>query len=236
MTDSSKYIGDELALFENAHNWKKYYGNIIKPFLKGRVLEVGAGIGATTLHLCDGSQKEWVCLEPDPALGKRIPELINEKKLHPYCEYINGTLDIIPAERKFNAIIYIDVIEHIEDDVTELKNASLHLEKDGYLIILVPAHQFLFSPFDKAIGHHRRYSLDRLRFAVPKKLNIVKALYLDSIGLTASFANKLFLKQNYPTLKQILFWDRSMVKISRLIDPLLFHRMGKSCLLIAQKT
>ena len=54
MTESFKYQGDELELFQHAKNWKKYFSRQIKPFIKGNVLEVGAGIGATTLLLNDG--------------------------------------------------------------------------------------------------------------------------------------------------------------------------------------
>jgi hypothetical protein len=63
----------------------------------------------------------------------------------------------------------------------------------------------------------------------------VKSIYLDSVGLLASSANKLLLKQSYPTLKQVLFWDRTMVPMSKLFDKITFHQLGKSVLLIAQK-
>ena len=58
------YIGNEHELFDKAINWKGYYGNKIKPYLLGNVMEVGAGIGATTKSLCNGNHKKWVCLEP----------------------------------------------------------------------------------------------------------------------------------------------------------------------------
>ena len=60
--NTEHYIGNELELFDKAKNWKRYYGTLIQPFLTGDVMEVGAGIGATTRSLCNGSQKKWVCL------------------------------------------------------------------------------------------------------------------------------------------------------------------------------
>ncbi|HEX7670077.1 MAG TPA: hypothetical protein VF395_10860, partial [Polyangiaceae bacterium] len=69
---SFAYVGTELDVFALAENWKRYYGSFLAPFLSGDVLEVGAGLGATTRALCDGSARRWTCLEPDPELARRI--------------------------------------------------------------------------------------------------------------------------------------------------------------------
>jgi hypothetical protein len=60
-------------------------------------------------------------------------------------------------------------------------------------------------------------------------------IYLDSVGLLASLANKMFLKQSQPTLKQIKLWDNLMVPLSKKLDPVLGHTLGKSLLLIGKK-
>ncbi len=235
MTNSGKYLGEELTLFEKAAHWKRYCGSFIKPYLRGRVLEVGAGLGGTTLSLCDGSQSEWLCLEPDSNLAQSIKKLISEKKLPECCACEIGTLKDIPSNRLFNAIIYMDVLEHIKDDKAELDMASRHLVDNGVLIVAAPAHQCLYSSFDGAIGHLRRYSRKQLLSILPENCDIKKAIYLDSVGLSLSLANRLFLKQNCPTEKQILFWDRIIIKLSRLVDPLFFYNFGKSIILIFQK-
>ena len=59
--------------------------------------------------------------------------------------------------------MYMNVLEHIEKDKEEINNSLKILNKNGMLIILVPAHQKLFSKFDKEIGHFRRYDLDFLK-------------------------------------------------------------------------
>jgi SAM-dependent methyltransferase len=233
MTD--KYIGNELELFKNAKNWKSYYRSYIKPYLKGKVLEVGAGLGGTTKHLCDGTQQDWLCLEPDLELSATIQNMIDTKVLPSCCRLTTGTIQDVSKDEKFDAIIYIDVIEHIEDDATELQRAYHYLKDGGVLMILVPAHQFLFSAFDSAIGHYRRYNKSMLRKAIPQTLKQLNLMYLDSVGLLASITNKLFLKRSYPTLQQILFWDNIMVSISRVIDPLIFKTLGKSVLGIWKK-
>lgn len=233
--DVTHYIGGELELFEKAVHWKKYYGSKLKPYLKGRVLEVGAGIGGTTLSLCDGTQNDWLCVEPDAALAASIEQLINNKQLPACCQLHVGTLEDIPPTELFDAILYIDVIEHIEDDRAELARAYAHLKPGGAILIIVPAHQWLYSPFDAAIGHFRRYSRPMLRRALPPQGRIVRLSYLDSVGLLASTANKLLLKQSQPNVKQIKFWDSFMVPISTFTDKLVLHNLGKSVLGIVQK-
>ncbi|RWX00062.1 class I SAM-dependent methyltransferase [Flavobacterium cerinum] len=230
-----EYGGDELELFKHAHNWKSYYAGFFRHYLTGDVLEIGAGIGETTHSLCDGSQSSWTCVEPDPALIAEIELKKASGYLPSIVEVKTGLIDVLDHSALFDAIIYIDVLEHIKYDDQELIKASKHLKPGGWLVILVPAHNFLFTKFDKAIGHFRRYNKKMLKDAVPAELKNIELLYLDSVGLTASLANKYFLKQDYPELKQIKLWDSLMVPASRITDKILFHSLGKTVLGIWQK-
>jgi hypothetical protein len=71
MTDF-QYVGNELDLFANATNWKRYWASRVRGFLKGDVLEVGAGLGTNTELLLSDRTASWTCLEPDPALAERM--------------------------------------------------------------------------------------------------------------------------------------------------------------------
>jgi hypothetical protein len=231
------YIGDELTTFEHALRWKAYFSDKIRPYIKGHVLEVGAGIGSTTKTLCQGDESSWLCLEPDPKLAKRIEERIKNNELPPLCQIKVGTIEDVSENNLFDTILYIDVIEHIENDYQELDNAVKRLNKNGVLIVLVPAFQYFYSPFDKAIGHFRRYNKRRLLSAIPEhSLNQEAIFYLDAVGLMASFANKLLLKQSYPTKKQIYMWDNYMIPISKYIDPAIHNIFGKSLIGVWRKT
>jgi SAM-dependent methyltransferase len=229
------YVGNELDLFEQAITWKKYYGRFLTPFLKGSVLEVGAGIGGTTSILCDGTQDEWLCLEPDPQLYSKLENKIKEGRLPSVCTTLKGTTADLSSTGKFNAILYIDVIEHIENDLDELLRAKRLLANDGYLIVLVPAHQFLYNEFDRAIGHYRRYNKKMLKAAAPPGLQLLKIRYLDCLGLIASVVNKYFLKQDYPTSKQIGFWDSFLVPVSKPLDFISGYASGKTLIAVWQK-
>lgn len=223
-----KYIGTELEIFAHAQQWKRYYGSLIKPYLGERVLEVGAGIGTTTTSLHVSQVKEWVCLEPDADFVDILRQKIQDGELPAGCREIQGTVQQLPENDLYDAILYIDVIEHIEMDAAELEAASRHLKPGGSLIVLSPAHQWLFTPFDKTIGHFRRYSKKTLAALKPQHCSLVKLIYLDSAGMMLSLANKILLRQSMPTVTQIKFWDRNIIPISKILDKLLMYKLGKS--------
>jgi SAM-dependent methyltransferase len=224
------YPGTELELFRKARNWKAYYKRLIAIYLGREVLEVGAGIGATTQMLCNGQQERWLCLEPDPAMAETLATQINNEKLPRCCEVRVGVVAELKGGEVFDSIIYIDVLEHIEDDRLELEMACSHLKVGGFLTVLSPAHQWLYSRFDETLGHYRRYSKGTLLRVVPRKLECIQLKYLDTVGVVASLANKLVLQQDSPTSAQVAIWDKVMIPLSTALDPLSRYRLGKSIL------
>jgi SAM-dependent methyltransferase len=220
-----QYIGSELELFAAARNWKNYWSAQIRPLIRGDVVEVGAGIGTNTPFLDMVPRGRWICLEPDSQLAAQLKRSQPADRRY---ENIVGTLTSLPAGELFDTLIYIDVVEHIEDDRGELRAAASRLRAGGRVIVLSPAHQRLYTPFDKAIGHFRRYNLSMLRALGPPGLVAEKMTYLDSVGLLASTANLLFLKQSMPTAAQIGLWDRLMIPLSRVLDPLTGFTLGKT--------
>ena len=230
------YIGSELELFAEARHWKSYLREQMRPFLGQHVLEVGAGIGATTQLLCRGTEQQWLCLEPDPQLARRVTQLIEQRQLPACCQLQIGTVaDLGPGEQGFDSILYVDVLEHIEKDREELLRVAEHLAPGGYLIVLAPAHQWLYTPFDAAIGHFRRYTKGMLRGLTPPGLELARLRYLDSVGLSASLANRCLLQSRMPTKGQIAVWDNWMVRTSRWVDRCLGYTLGKSVLGIWQR-
>ena len=227
MTSDFRYVGSELELFAGARNWKSYWSSRVRPFITGDTLEVGAGIGANTPFLDRGGNRRWVCLEPDRLLTSQLTSNLARSTAHREYEVICGTVRSLEAGQ-FDTIIYIDVLEHIEDDCGELAAAGALLRSGGRLIVLSPAHQRLFTPFDAAIGHVRRYDRSMLRSISPPELRLEQVWYLDSAGLALSAANRLFLHQSMPTKAQIAFWDRVVIPVSRVLDRCLWGSLGKT--------
>ncbi len=223
-----EYLGDELEIFQAAVNWKRYLASRIRSFVNGDVVEVGAGLGANVNYFYRNDLTSWVSLEPDRRLCEEFRGRQSEGTIPAVCDLVNGTFNALSPDRFFDTILYIDVLEHIENDKAEFDHAFRRLNAGGHLVILCPAHRFLFSPFDKAIGHFRRYNIRMYKQLSDHKP--LKIEYLDSVGMCASIANKVLLRQRYPNENQIAFWDRLLVPLSSLLDTLSFRLVGKSIL------
>lgn len=230
------YMGSELELFANAMNWKRYFGNWIIPFFGQKVLEAGAGIGETPRHLCVNSHQRWHCLEPDREFCDTIQAKIDGADLPAICSVRHATREILQNSGDlFDTILYIDVLEHLQADRDELVRASRLLTDDGAIVVISPAHNFLFSLFDTQVGHYRRYDKKLINIACPEKMTIAHAEYLDSVGMLASLANRCLLKRAIPGHRQVAFWDKLMDLISRVVDPLCFNLLGKSLFALFRK-
>lgn len=223
-----EYRGGELELFEKATNWKAYWSRVVRPHVRGSVLEVGAGLGAATRVLCTGREESWLCLEPDPQMSRAIERKVERGELPGVCRAARGVLRDLPPDPRFDTILYIDVLEHVAEDRAEVGEAVRRLRPGGSLVVLAPAHGWLFSPFDAAIGHFRRYTKATLSRLIPPELEREKLVYLDSVGLLLSLANRLLLRRDLPTARQIAVWDRWVVPSSRVVDGLCLFRLGKT--------
>ena len=229
------YVGQELDIFAHAKNWKRYWSSCVRSFLRGDVLEVGAGVGTNTPLLAPHLVRSWICLEPDAKLAQRAAAALASDPTTSECQVIAGTTQTLQEDLRFDALLYIDVLEHIEQDKEELERAAVLLNKGGTLIVLSPAHQWLYTAFDRSIGHFRRYDRAGLTACGPASCRLNTLWYLDSVGMLASCGNRLLLHQAMPKLRQIFFWDRYLVPPSILMDRALFHRVGKSILAVWTK-
>ena len=229
------YPGSELEIFELAKNWKRYVAAKVQPYLGKTVLEVGAGLGSVTAELCSGKEQLWVCLEPDTALAEKIEQKIKNGTLPAYCAVTEGQVTDLAMSDLFETIIYFDVLEHIDDDQSEIQEAIKHIYNNGYLVILAPAYNCLFNSFDESIGHFRRYNRKALINLVPPSLSLVSCWYLDSVGILTLLANRFVFKLKMPTRNQIMFWDRTIVPFSKILDPLTGFCVGKSILMVWKK-
>lgn len=228
-----KYVGSELELFRHATRWKRYWAEQVHPFVRGSALDVGCGLGVNAEFLWNEQVAQYTFLEPDGDLLDHVPDHLPSHILE-RSDRIHGTSADLSG-RTFDTVLYIDVLEHIADAKDELMRAKELIAPGGHLIILVPAFPFLFSPFDAAIGHHRRYTTSTLRQEVPQDLREVRTRYLDSAGFLLSAGNKLLLRQAEPSPAQIRLWDRRVVPISRVTDVLVARSFGRSLLGIWRK-
>lgn len=225
MSKKYTYCGNELEIFALATNWKNYWSSKLKKYIYGRVLEVGAGIGENFQYLDTPGCKSWTAIEPDKLNCQQAK-----------CKYsaigkynlITGCVSDLPNYDKYNTILYIDVLEHIFDDSKELDMACNLLTNDGCIVILSPAHNMLYSKFDRSVGHFRRYSKKSLSHIIPKQCFVQTTFYLDSVGLFASAYSRIISNSELPTVLQIKLWDRFIIPLSRVIDFMFGYTFGKT--------
>jgi len=235
MVGEAPYVGQELELFALATNWKRYVKAEIGKYLIGDVLEIGAGIGGTTLALHDGTARRWTCLEPDVGQAKRLRATVIKNRGGCAPAVIAGSLRALADRPSFDCVLYLDVLEHIQDDRRQVEEAARLVRPGGHIVILSPAHQWLFNEFDKSVGHLRRYDKRNLRSLMPSGWNEKELAYLDSVGVLLSLANALALRQALPSRWQLSLWDRLCVPLSRIIDAVLLGNFGKSILAVWEK-
>ena len=225
-----KYPGAELENFDKATIWRKYIFLLIKKFIKGSVLEVGAGIGSFTKNY-----KNIPSQIPLSEVDNDNFAILKKKFRSTNFNFFNIITKNI--NKKFDTIMYLNVLEHIKEDKEELINAFEKLNNNGHLIVLVPAHNKLYSKFDKAVGHFRRYETNFFKQLNIKNSKLIKLIYLDSIGFFLYYLNKVFFKEEvYPTKFKIFLWDKFFTPISYFLDKMLMYKFGKNILYVIKKS
>lgn len=157
-------VSTSLAILSTLYHYNLWIFDMVRDHLGPTVVEVGAGVGNITQFLLNAER--LVCLEPfEPYrdyLTRRFAKHLNVQVVpHPIGQCPNAD---VPAG-EFHSVLCLNVLEHIADDVEALRRMKQLLRPDGRVIVLVPALPVLFGRMDRAMGHHRRYTLGSLRRA-----------------------------------------------------------------------
>jgi len=193
------YVADEhgseiLARLNRAPRFTKWMADTIRPYLGDRVMEIGAGIGNLTANLVP--RKEYWASDVNPHYLEKLKKM---QQTRPYMQvqYTDATMpETYPAE-SFDTVICLNVVEHLEDDVTALKHVRGALDRNGRAIILVPNGPGLYGSLDKVLGHFRRYTEAQLAEACGRAgFRIEKVLKFNRIGAPGWWWNGRVLKRD----------------------------------------
>src|SRR5258706_10382234 len=169
----------EFDALAEAHNYRKALFEEFGPYLKGNVAEIGAGIGQMSESLAKlPAVKHAVAVEPESSYCAR------HRNRLPSHELIQGTAADLPAGSRWDAILSINVLEHIRDDEAELERyVGLLRASSGVLCLFVPARPEIYAAIDRDFGHFRRYTKTELRQKLTDAgLNNQRIHYFNSVG------------------------------------------------------
>ena len=221
-----------------APSFNKWMYSTISPYTKGKILEIGSGLGniskyflqngsSITLSDIDAFYIQYLKTEfQQLQYGKNLLSIDLQKK-----DFNNNYNHL--AEN-FDTVILLNVLEHLEDDASAIRNCKFLLKNKGTIIILVPAYSFLFSEMDKALHHYRRYTAKKLVQLICKENFLIeKSFYFNALGIGAWLYGKL-MKYKAPPDSNMKFFDM-LTPFGKLIDRLLFQKTGLSAIVLATK-
>jgi len=231
VTGEDKYFyNEEHGLPVIMHLFDQYFGE--------KILEVGAGTGAVAKYLVDLGLNV-TAVEPEASLARQIENLI---PLADNFRLLVGNSQTAYAQfesegQKFDAILYVSVLEHIFDDQGEFRSAAASLNVGGKLLIFVPALEFLFSRIDAETGHFRRYTKSRLKsLAGEAGLKVVSLKYFETVGIIPYLIIYKFMRRREITKSSTGLYNNLVLPLSRIVYRLSRGRLlGKNLVLVAQK-
>lgn len=142
-------LGNTQRDFRNANLYA-----LVASYVSGKtVVDVGSGSGIFS-GLLSQQGKEVIGIEPNGELRKLAHALNPETKVLSGVAEDITTLITAPVD----TVVMIDVLEHVADDVEQVKKINAVLAREGTVVLVVPAHPFLYGKRDEGMGHYRRYS------------------------------------------------------------------------------
>jgi 2-polyprenyl-3-methyl-5-hydroxy-6-metoxy-1,4-benzoquinol methylase len=234
MMSTDNVMVADLEVMAHANNYRNWMYRQVEPYLGQRILEVGAGIGNFTEMLMD---RELV------VATDKFEKCVNylKARLGHHLECMPMQLDLANPSGElerydFDTVICLNVLEHVEDDLSALSYMYSVLQPRGRLVLLVPAFQFLYGSVDRAIEHHRRYTK---RDLLPKMrqsgFQIEDAFYMNVVGMAGWFWNNRIRKIQEENLNQIGFFDRFIAPWAERIERFAPPPFGLSLIAIGNK-
>jgi SAM-dependent methyltransferase len=228
------YSGTELDALAEAKN---YYGWVMRqfePWLGPTVIEVGAGIGTFSEFLLSSPRVgHLVAIEPAtntfPVLAERFAE-------DPRVRVISGYLGQHSAALSANAVVAVNVIEHVLDDVAFLGEAKAAVVPGGSLLLFAPALPAIYGSLDEAFEHHRRYTASSLRAAIEDAGWTVRRIsYMNIAGIAAWFVAGRILRKTSIAPHDARAYDRFIVPWLSRVESLVPPPIGSNLLAVATK-
>jgi SAM-dependent methyltransferase len=232
--DTEKTNTLTLYLLEEAAAYNKWIFDKISPWLGERILEVGCGIGNLTGLLLGHGKVIAADVNKDYLQTVENKFLNHSNLINTIFWNIRETFPRNPRPA-IDTIVCSNVLEHIENDDSVLKNFYQLLPAGGKLIVLVPALKILYNLLDQELGHFRRYNRKELfQKLTLNGFNVRYLKFFNFFGILGWFVNGALLRRRSLSKKQIRIFNKMVpffIGLEKVIPPL----VGQSLIAVGER-
>ncbi len=235
MPERVSYEGKDLEALADMPHYYDWIMEHFRPHLHGSAVEFGAGRGTISERIL-ASVSTLDLIEPSPNLVERLRHrFAGERRVRIFSESLEDRVGRADAHT-YDAVVMVNVLEHIEDDIWALKELRRLLRPGGKLLVFVPAMPFLYSRLDERVGHYRRYTrpvlVERLSHA---GFTVPLARYLDVLGILPWWlVNTLGGRTEFDP-RAVRLYDTLGIPLTRLAEGLFSPPLGKNIVAVAEK-
>lgn len=231
--NSDSYQTEILEVAQSAINYRKWLASLTFPYLGDNPLEFGSGIGdyaEVWLELgCPRITVSENSLSRIELLKQKFSNNPSIQVAHLDVEKIDFKMD------GYTAVVSLNVIEHLENDLSAIRNIRNVLSPGGYFVAFTPAFPLLMSRFDRSVGHHRRYTKrTALALLNSAEFEVISVKYVNSVGWFAWFFAMRILQINPSEGSLLKIWDKLMIPIVRKIESRVTPPFGQSLLIVGR--
>jgi SAM-dependent methyltransferase len=219
-----------LEELSEAVNYRTWLVALTQPYLGGRALEIGSGNGDYAAAWAEAG----VLITASEADASRLMQLKERFAADARVEVreLHAPIDI---DDDYDAVVALNVLEHIPDDVGALRSFARLLRPGGAVVLIVPAFPIAMSRFDRAIGHQRRYRKRTLRTAIESAgLEVEVLRHVNGPGLLAWIVGMRLLRMQPGSGPVLRIWDGRVVPRIRRRESRHEPRFGQSILAVAR--
>ena len=229
------YEGNDLEALINMQRYRELITSYFRPYLAGKAIEIGAGIGNMAYHISPHVSSLQL-VEPSPNLiGALKARFADDETVSVINKDFNQII-FATQDKSFDCVILVNVLEHIEDDELALKECFRILRPGGKLFLFVPALPFLFSNLDKIVGHFRRYTkADFLGKVKGVGFRVELARYFDVLGIFPWFLLNTIGGATKFNPVLVGLYDKFCVPLTRWLEALFKIQIGKNLIAVLEK-
>jgi SAM-dependent methyltransferase len=226
----SMTLAEVLEDLSDAVNYRRWLSALVQPYLGDNPLEIGSGLG--------NYAQEWLPHLPRLTVSEADDDrLVRSKAAFAESEKVQVRHIHLPAVESadYSAVIALNVLEHIQEDVAALASAATLVKPGGFIVLVVPAFESAMSAFDRRVGHFRRYTMRSLAAALSGAgLQIEELRYINPIGLIAWYVLCRGMGKFPSNGLPLRAYDRLLVPILRLAERRMRPPFGQSVFAVAR--